>query len=81
MKLQTSFFKTTQKQPFLHLTIYIMYIFFSYLVIGSKAKAEICMNLAERLSENQINIQKLRDEISMIPSQAVEAIVKGRKLC
>lgn len=49
------------------------------LVIGSKAKAEICMNLAERLSEHQLNIQKLRDEISMIPAQAVEHVVKGEQ--
>lgn len=52
--------------------------FILFPVIGSKAKAEICLNLAERLSENQLNIEKLRDEIrTSIPSRAVDPIVKG----
>lgn len=48
-------------------------------MIGSKAKAEICMNLAERLSEHQLNIQKLRDEISMITPKTMDLDVKGEQ--
>lgn len=48
------------------------------LVIGSKAKAEICLSLAERLSEQQLNIEKLRDEISAMPSQAVHPTIQGQ---
>lgn len=46
-------------------------------MIGLKAKAEICLNLAERLSENQLNIEKLRDEISTMSSRPADPILKG----
>lgn len=59
------------------ISIFFDFSFISFSVIGSKAKAEICLNLAERLSENQLNIEKLRDEISAIPSRSVVPIVKG----
>lgn len=47
------------------------------LVIGSKAKAEICLNLAERLSENQLNFEKLREEIGMISPRPADPTAKG----
>ncbi|XP_037030405.1 SET and MYND domain-containing protein 4 [Bradysia coprophila] len=49
-------------------------------LIGSKAKAEICLNLADRLSENQLNIEKLREEIGMISSHPVDPIAKVPEL-